>query len=636
MENVDRSVTNGQASQSLREAQERGLLLCNSIAIENYRDRGEKQGVRGFLNRLQLLMQEPMVVAVLSEVTISPDESEKFAGKHFRVLFHTMLDPLWKEQFEIRLRDEEFQGFTLNDYFYLPFAKAKGKVIKIHNDHHALFFRMDLKNIDTNTRLPFILYNEHDNVSLREFLKHFREDSILHNALVSDGLSLEFDKRASDKHWQNGRIILREPDTDLSYDFGLSGLDPQAASCFYSDCHNKISEIFNVCYQKVYKSSLIKLNDLQPPNLMFAVRFFDSTEKRFSGSGARDPLYPYGVRAVIPELQRQDFLHSLNLLGDLQKDHRFRDFWRNKESGVFHFPKPLSRSRKYCDLTSKDFPQGGNHRFMGSDEFFWEMLNSSGGVESIVEEMKLPYSLEARPLSDIVFSGGFVRIAPEPYAASRGVRLNYSACIRGPQSADYRRTVYYHYLMSMAARGGGSVSSLLVPGIVNGTPWFSMGYYFSSGEREHQRWLNCYHFYHSVARSFIRGIRIRLRKLYLDELTRIYASAVRVSLPRDHPHLMLEKYPGMVNPYFRLLCRVYPYDLVQLEFLAKERYPDLLELKEDEREQGVHELVLSGQRFYFRVYTQANPYFESFTEAKYHSLSLLIEKLDEVGRQNYH
>ncbi len=591
-------------------AAERALLLAHSLAAANYQNRTEKEGIRQFLNCIQLVLQEPLAVLVLRK---DPGQQDDFI-----VLYHTLLDPLVKTHFETYLF-EEFSAYAVEHNLFVPAHQFSDRVFKIHAHYYVALIRLiDFdREINHPSKFEFVL-NSHQDAQLREYLSYFSDRSHLLSYFVSDELSQAFDSRAQARYWSEGKIKLRELSTDLHYDFmgeQQYGIDYEI---FFQDQFEKIKLLFDDAYEAIRDSSLLKYNDIQPPNIMFALRMFDRTNPRVANSDYPQGIYPYGVRGLIPKKQRQEMTRALETLRRMQRDRQFERLKYDAKARRFYFPKPKQRRTLYDQLTEDDFPANGNACFGGDSEFFWQKILSDEDFEKIFCEIEQGYGDRARALSDMVFCSGVVSVAQNPFTETRGMRMCYEKWMNGERDTDYRRLVYYHYLMSMAAPGAGSVSALITPGRVGGCAWFSMGFCFTDKEPEQDRWLKCYHFYHNVATYFTRSIRISAKRLYLKELKSLFYQLIDIAIPTSYPNLGLEYYVEMINPYCRLLCRVYPFRQILLQHVPE---PELTGGKDE------FYAVIRGKPLFFRVQLVDNPYFESTTDATYVRMDEVVDSL---------
>lgn len=583
------------------EAAERALLLAQSLIGANYQNRSERDGIRNFISCIQLVLQEPMAVVLLRRQ--SQDAAE------YLVVYHTVLDPLVKDHFEEHLHTS-FDSYVRKHNLFIPAEKINNKVFNIHTDYFVMMFRLvNFEREQGNPAEYHCLDNDSDDVQISEYLRYFNSSSQVLPHFVSDSMVKEFDKRSSGEYWHKGKIWRREQHVNLDYDFIASANSSIDFGRFYDEQFKKISAIFDESYESIRDSPLLKSNQFQPPNIMFCLRMFDRTTERMSElCKSQDGAYKYGVRGLIPKSQKRDIRAALKTLRQIQQDPSFEQFRCDPVAERFYFPKPTSNNITYQQLSEADFPPSGNAVFGGDSDFFWRMIDSEENFDVVCQEIEHAYGDQARAISDSVFCSGFISVANDPFIRARAMRLTHKKWIQGPRDIDFRRLVYYHYLMSMAAPGGGSMSSLVLPGRVSGSVWFTLGYYFTDQEPQHRRWLNCYHFYHNVATFFIRSIRGSAKRLYLAELKHLLHRIVNEVLPAMYGEIGIEKYLLLINAYFTLMCRVYPFALVELQHSSAA-------LNASARERFDCEIL--GVNYHLIVVLKDNPYFESTTGATY-------------------
>lgn len=592
------------------EAAERALMLAQSLIGTNYQNRSERDGIRNFIACMQLALQEPMAIVLLRRHPQSED---------YLVLYHTLLDPLGKDHFESYLHTA-FTSKVVDDNLLLPAAELGNRVFNIHANYYLMLFRLINYENDINKPPQYHCVNsDSGDIQIEEYLRYFSSNSHILPQFVSDAMTRAFDRRALSPNWRKGKIWRQEQSVKLDYDFFSTSETEFDLDPFFQSHFRKISKIFDESYESIRDSPLLKINQFQPPNIMFSVRMFDRTTARMSKLCKGEAgAYNYGVRGLVPKAQKRDIRAALETLRRIQKDPRFEAYRCDRVEQRFYFPKPALNHLSYEQLTEGDFPLGGNANFGGDSEFFWRLIESDEGFERLCRELESPYGDDARALSDSVFTSGFISVATDPFVKSRAMRLSHKKWIAGDRDLDYRRLVYYHYLLSMAAAGAGSMSALVLPGRVGGSVWFTLGYFFTDQEPYHRRWQNCYHFYHNVATYFIRSIRGSGKRLYLKEMRRLFKRLIGEAIPAFYDGLRVEQYGTLINAYFTLMCRVYPFAKVQVQQLGGAVNHDA---------EHVLTCEILRRRYQFAVYLSDNPYFESTTGASYLSLAEVMAAL---------
>jgi hypothetical protein len=411
------------------------------------------------------------------------------------------------------------------------------------------------------------------------------------------------------EQWADGKM---KPDNiPLTFDDAPPGgislktfLDPQnAGHGFFERQHEAIRDIIERQYSKIFESPLLSPTQQNPPNIFFFVKSFTNDFRRFVHVREKqDPkkcIYAHSVRAVLPPSQRDHLAHA------------FLNFYAQCAELPDSDPTVAA---SYCMQSvtrdSQDVPyayaqqnaQGQMHRFLnsiGDDSFFWEELAAAARdtkerpaetLKDIFERMEKPFGQWARSITDPVLESGYLHIKTHPFSSSAQERVHKSL-LNNRESNDYRRLVYYHYALSLMTPHDLEISALLIPGYVGGCPWLCIGFLTptpkgpssdhparaEAPEKDRNRWNDNYHFYHSVSRYVVRGIRSKIKDHYLDEIgywyTEIGAQILSEAFERQGTaekgpslHTLLQELPRQVNPAYRALARVFPFVLIVVSF----------------------------------------------------------------------
>lgn len=607
---------------------ERVFLVKNSLLSSHYQNRWSIVGIKQIINRFFLLLQRRCVIVVL----------EKVENTGYKIVHHTCFDPFWKNDFESYLVKKQYKNLLLDDSeehdfknliiidqnkLSNPRINKNGFVIEnycIQFYPNRYFMIHEMKS---NKDLDLKVQNEERNFPL----VHIKQDGFLsrlaaefEESMVSNERMGKFFRRENidgrvlnkEKEWSEHKIIRSLP-YDLKQDWS------DIPSDFFENHFQKLREIFNVEYQKMSGSPL--LSGRYCPNIIFSIRNFSQDsfrfcEKRHNKKGA----YAHNIRMLIPDKQKEDFKYAFSKL-------------KEKYSAYIDSPGFKGAEEQNID-----------------DLFFWKLLKKPGGIDEILEILEAPFESYIRSMADAVFESGNVNIKEGPFTFGATNRLEEKELEKKSESPGYRRSVCFHYLLLILC---GKVDNLfkikkkeekeklyvfLNPGYVGGTPLFCTGFVFTQkDEEEHKCWLDNYHFYHSFSHYLVRGIRSRIRDLYLEEIKGVYLSMQNyivegiINKKRFEP----EEVCNVLNKKFRILSRVYPFVFLEFGVIRSEKHHMYLEnIKEWHPCFLLHYMK---SRAYFIVRIRENSFFPCLLEGasflSKHQLQESILEADERMRE---
>ncbi len=505
--------------------QERAILIRNDLLSANYQNRSPKVGIGQVLNRLLMFLQEPYVIVIVAQ--------SKKANK-YQILYHTLLDPLWKSDFEKFLIDKKNGvGILEEDWIYIDCQKYKKSIFHIFDKEYFMFFKIEFKShIPHYKIIRQSDKNQSDEVNALE--KLFNEKT--KQLYLSENLSEQFHSKK--KYWEQGKIIISD-----KFASDYDSLDNKDYDEIIKENFEGISRIFNEEYKRIWNSPLLFQNKNEPPNIIFFLKHYIQDKPRYHGkNGKLEGCYKYNVRVIIPDMQKE---HIRSALQKLSK-----------------------RNAKTIDKDKK---------FPGHDDFFWEEIKSDEGIDNMLRIMESSFQSNARSLSDPTLSSGYVHINHSPFPDDGSHRLENTEWNKGETSNDYRRLVYYHYVMSMMASITGKLSAITVPGSVGGSTWFCMTFLSRSDQDKQERWLDNYHFYHSICHYTIRGIRKKIKNKYLEVIKNIYSQYVIKIIDRyirtinesnDNRNIDVQKdICDGINYGLSMMARIYPFSKIQFRYI---------------------------------------------------------------------
>ena len=345
------------------------------------------------------------------------------------------------------------------------------------------------------------------------------------------------------------------------------------ADSFFESHYREILSIFDREYQRISDSPLLKPEGQALPDIIFFLKQYSQTEKRYRGPYGNHPegCYRHSVRTIIPRQKREHLRKAFLMLArsEVDEEHAYLAKDRGKPIDLFFLKKDKDPQKKDANVRG--------------DAFLWQLLvdaeDREANIDLIINEMCAPFGPKARSMSDPVLETGYVQIKQDPFADGGSHRLEQDivkSIMAHPDMKadalprDYKRLVYYHYAMSMMAPipHEGMLSAILVPGHVGGAIWFCTGFLSRPNAQNSQScWLDNYHFYHSICLYIVRGVRHKVRALYLQHIQKVYISSTRLFAENIahkksfKPHALAK----VLNPELEKLTRVYPF--CKVEFL---------------------------------------------------------------------
>ncbi|GJL71996.1 MAG: hypothetical protein NMNS01_11950 [Nitrosomonas sp.] len=590
----------------LYEIAERITLVKNSLLSAHYQNRWSDVGLQQIINRILLLFLERRVAVILEKISAMEEGETRTVG--YKILHHSCLDPFWQKDFQDYIENTLYKnlisqnknadGRLVIDRKKLDDPKINAKNIEIEDclipfcgDKYFMFHKVEStkdKNpsleIDTRKFPPVSKSNDPILSALAEELESALKnqniaDYFINNEKINNNnIFRKYTERQEAK-------IYKELSDRLAQDWPEEGTD-----FFEGERFEKIKEIFDREYRKIRKSALLVGKEVDSvPNIFFSIRTFSQQACRFDdGKHNGRKLYPYGVRLIIPNTQRED------LKKGFEKFH-------NEYGASGKRPRLKDASGAYIDDT------------------FWKKLGSDRGIDEILDTLASPYGLYARGMSDAVFCSGYINIKDDPFSFGATNRLEKSELEKGYESSDYCISVYFHYMLLMiflqknklpaGKKQKENLFILLVPGNVGGSPFFCTGFVFKrEGQEDHQGWLDSYHFYHSIRHYLIRSIRRKIRSLYLDEIQNIYENKQDDFLDNlvNEDTFRPDEVCNRLNRAFKELSRVYPFQYIKFKYVPKAE-----QLSYQKKHAPLFFLKYVGSNVSFAVHANDNPFFVS-------------------------
>lgn len=537
---------------------EKITLIKHSLLSAIYQNRHEKVEIWQLLNRFLALIQDHVVIVVLSK----QEEQNRY-----KIIYHTMFDPVWQNEFEKELqRKGEVEGDHI--YWSNEYCESGNNSYILHETKRFAFFIANFSHNDRGSYDPpvFELCSEDklEEYCIPDLLREFssndehaprKKQTLLNNLYLSEKLNDKFQYR--EQFWEKGNYNARKLYSDetrhveslIEFDKFLpetlkavKAVYPKWPQDYFKIQHSIISSIFEKTFNDIkdspifFTESTLHTGNLlihdPPTNVIFSIRSFSTDRMRYRGK-SDSPHYPYEVRTFLPDSQKKQLR---NVLGSLKKEN-------------------IPESRL----------------FNGNDSFFWDHLEK-GEIDEIFNIIESPEGETARALSDMVFTSGFVRVSDSPFRTKGINRLDkhvWEKAQEGIMTDDYKRLVCHHYLGYVMVPIAKQLSAFLVPVQVSGTPWGCLAFFYDSGNNDntHKRWVQNYHYYFSLSDHVFSDIRSRLKMLFLASIEELYGllvnyffgTASEKKFPDDK-----SVFASTFNQCAKIVARMYPFDLVIL------------------------------------------------------------------------
>lgn len=601
-----------------------------------------------FLNRVMSLFFQPVGLLFLSYDTFKrggvPDSQ-------YRLIFHTIQDPLAKRSFEHDLitRFSGVQKHSSKSRRHSPRAESEQIVVfaadsPISEYLHPVFslnYRIVLVSCESAPDSPvhgrgFHYVKPGSNQNSRMLSSVFAPTKFLAFREVVDiahGMSEEFRELTA----RFGRVV----------DIAQGTLNSSDAAQYISLLIDSVrQEVLEGEYARIWDSPLLCKEKKNPSNIFFFLRTYTSRDLRFGA-------YNYDVRFIFPESQQEDIRNVLQTIAESRDPDVICAFNKGKSGDSGKLPERTSRdwyflnkkvsvskegTRSYVLRTGLAPERNMRYPAHELDDQFWSHLEKQEAVDELLSCLRTRFGKDARSMSDPVFSSGIAYTLYHPFREGGLDRVKPKELARGYQSCDVRRLIASHYLFSAMAPKSGNLAILLVPIFLSGAVWMTVGVITdlsifdqndattesrSGGGADYTNeplpqliWERFYHFYYDIGVRLARRIRFSAKKLFMHEVYTVVFQGIR-----DLSDVMLSG--GKYNPRRRiydihrrlsLIALVYPFDVPSIEVI--EVTPDAGPPNDTAR----HEIVLElfdDTDLYVNVKRLKNNNFPRLVEKEY-------------------
>ena len=220
---------------------------------------------------------------------------------------------------------------------------------------------------------------------------------------------------------------------------------------------------------------------------------------------------------------------------------------------------------------------------------------SKYSYEEFIQKLETPLGPDSRSVADLVFSSGNVNFGHKAHEKDWDTFSNDDS---RQNSSDTERRKLEGYIYP-------EDSSLFYHPIhIGGTPWLCL-FTFNSDTNEESGWHHNYSFYRDMASKVARTLREEIPKIYSDLIADILIKNINDSV------LSLHRILPKINRELQKLARIYPFSL--------------LEIKEDENDNGDNILDIHGRgRAYIKFHD--NPFFKAQVDYKLTDNESIVKK----------
>lgn len=574
-------------------------VLQSNIA----RKKTNRVTIRQFINRLLLLFQEPRIFIFYER---NKDTSQ------WEYAFDTHRDVFYRDVFKktVLAKINNDKGVYIQ-----PGVEAFGKCsyveawpespLEINNTGYGVVIIAITSDKDGMVKFasPIVYHLEK---------KIYNKDYHLLNMLWSSFIDYDFSKALGvDKKLQEVLMKIKKAhhgdafqklntqELELHDEFDRSLMDYQLVIQ---------KEMINMLYEDLSETPLIRNKNKIPPNLFFFVRYYDDpgTVNRSHLDESDSPAYPYTLRIVIPERQKKDLQQAFKVIAQSKP-------YGNKDEGY-------SWNYDYDGMSEINscFP---NREL---DIKFWNKLHKAKEknkldevINNMLIELEKPFGQGARSFVDPALVSGFVHFKKGVYRNGGVERLRKSVMEKGFRSTDVKRLVYLHYILSAAAPDSSyrNLGTMTVPLNVVKQPYVALVQATVDTSNDKFSWPHNYHFFSDVSRHCVRKIRYNSKRLYRAQLSeQIYNTVIdgfrfhHQEIKLYFPFALMEK---QINHRLKLLCRVWPYPLLQIKFRSNVNVDDI-----DKEDDTLLIFNSISKGIVIDFFLRPNPFFDSNNDAE--------------------
>ena len=553
------------------------LTLVEQALQSSYsRQKLDQVSLRQFINRLLLLTQKPRIFLFYKKYKNRGGWVYSFST-HGDVLYEYQFKQQILDKLHIVKKDKEFYQQPKEEALFWPTEPQQiGQT-----SFGIILVAIDPFDTEEGRQIHYISPLEIEAQESKENTEYQQMEKLWENFLNCNysrtlGIRARLEKRLQQIH-DSSRIKFNN--INLSHkniDLRLSETD----SAFIQNQLNNLTRILDKLYTKVYETPLISSRGKIPPNLFFFVRYYDRPEtiNRFEdGSGfSKNKPYPYSLKMILPPAQKE---HLREVFENILKNVDIKDMQQAKKWPYYYQPLP-----GYEELFPTGEPEYNSpYPDKELDLEFWSRLKSKL-FDHILSDIQIPFGKGARSFVDPAFMTGFTHFRFGLYEDSGLERVTEEVKKQGFGSADIRRLVYLHYIFSAAAPDSNyeTLGSMTVPLNVAEQPFVALVRATISKNQNNPdyqneiSWPQNYLFFTEIAELCMRELRKQSRQQYKKEIEKLVFEEFKRELKLTNNkeiHIALKKIEDRLNHKLTLLCRVWPYPLIQLTLVKDAKGP---------------------------------------------------------------
>ena len=544
------------------------LALTERALHSNYtRKRLHRVSIHQFVNRLLLLFQKPRIFLFYRKT----DKGWQYVFSTYRDVLYlnhfreTVLSPLHNslDNEDIRLYSPPNQTEWPNE----PLAIKADNTIS--TGYGVVMISAENRGMDG--RVLFSSACKEDYVLLKEFWSRFLGAEYSRDLGVAERLRKQLDT-ITHEPGADGVMVHSLSEKDVAWD------NEKEDEKFISSQLNILTSIMEDLYKGVCETPLVCNKGRTPPNLFFFLRYYGAPEhnNRFKNGVLSDSCsnenkpYPYSLKMIIPPTQKQHLMEMLENIRTFTRYAKDSDRWEYK----------YTRLKQFQDIFLEP-PVEEHERFRNRnwDKQFWEDIKEGeNGFERIINDLQEPYGKGARSIVDSALMSGYTHYRSGIFSHSGSERIIKDIADRGSDSVDVRRMVNLHYVLSSTSQKStvDTLGTMSVPlhvasqaymAIAQATVLEADDESICEGGK-FRVWPRNYHFFTDVGRYCVRGLRYRVKHEYREQLKEQVILVFKEVIDRDERLLgeVRDRVCNELNRRFKLLCRVWPYPLVKVEF----------------------------------------------------------------------
>ena len=567
-------------------------LVVSLIQTNFSKNDWNRVSARQIINRLLVLFQKPTTILLYQKLPHT-------GSTYWKLIYHSHHDYAYQDEFEKTIlrkspdnppmRHREIIGLNQGKraiYYQLSDDPAESKFpkhpIEISGDGDGLGYGYILTTVEgaPNNRELKLLKKRSDEYTLLEKLwKSLLSNPYSKSIGIEQRLIHTFEKAF---YKEDGLPYPNIPKLEEKNPSINKDETQQFRSFLDQQCKIITDDLFNTIYEHISFDPTITNRGKLPVNIFFSHRYYDQAKYRDrsnSPNSSKINTYPYSLRFVLPRKQEADLLKTLRIIKNNNKSIGTRDYYPDE----WHYPyKEWDGFSNTVSFRQYFHPTGRN--------WFWNTIRKRGGIKEFLQIIQKPFGKHTRGLPDPPLASGFLHLRPNIY--SRGGLERIADSMTGNdelniESPDVQRMVIMYYIFCAAApvtenkeisKNRDYMGMFIVPLRTGGKTYMTIGSIIPmlnnglSIENNEEYFLRNYYLYADISQKAERILRRKSRSLYLFQIRKIFTYEITrpfIQLVRSEESIPvpIDQIAKEVNKKYDWLCRAWPYDKIQVEFL---------------------------------------------------------------------